>query len=231
MSPIYTYNGKILTERGKVAINQACCCGEGGGEEGCCCINGTSNAAYTTKEDCEACTTVFSCFDEESFELVPVEDCSECEGFCSESEEGPCGDWLENHDCLNQDIDCSQVDEVSFSGLPERAQGSGPNSVDGGDKFLLNPSTGQMFRQFNNASFSASSFDFVFTLSQQCGKWYLSMSAVTTNQDFWVNWTFNAYGPTVTDNSCSPFGSYTGILYWDGGVSSGSESVAITIGA
>jgi hypothetical protein len=27
MSPIYFYNGKILTENGKIAINQACCCG------------------------------------------------------------------------------------------------------------------------------------------------------------------------------------------------------------
>jgi hypothetical protein len=101
--------GEIVLRDGKVGTEQACCCGGGV----CCLPDGTCSTEYTTKQQCEQCVQAYQCFDYETFESLPVEDCSECEGECSEVTEGACGTWLPGVDGCDPNpcpVPCAGID-------------------------------------------------------------------------------------------------------------------------
>jgi hypothetical protein len=111
MTLITLQDGKIVLRDGKVGTEQACCCG------GCCIVDGNIEFGYATQQECEQCDVTRTCeeyseptpegcpdgYDNDGFgECVryrTVADCSECDGYCSEDAEGPCGTWKANCPC------------------------------------------------------------------------------------------------------------------------------------
>ena len=109
MTLITFQNGKPVMRDGAVGTEQACCCGKCGR----CIIDGEWDCRYTTKAQCEECTTTYYCENLETAEVTVVADCSECVGdtlSCYGVSEGPCGSWDANAPCepcpCEQNSDC-----------------------------------------------------------------------------------------------------------------------------
>jgi len=247
MTLITLQDGKLVLRDGKVGTGAACCCGA----SGCCCVAGNPDSASTTQEECEACETSFMCGDFVDGEQVvyPVDDCSECPGFCYDETTGPCGIWIPNHDCNNRYINCSGVESVWLSGWPDRIPGTAPNGLEpfadlGGDKWHHASYNGalaqEMFLRNFGTEFLYSDSLTLFTLKQSCGRWFLSLFRSETNLVALHSYLFNAYGPDVEPGGCGPYGEYSGLWYWNAteldpqtmneiGPISGSLSVTLTI--